>query len=305
MVFFRPVFTGNGTMEGAVALARTTKSYALADAANPKPTRVLDGWDKAWHSLPVYDITWFQHLAEFINDEPIRDRDKAMIGMISTLGIEKGKPFKPDAKTTKILNAAARDAYAIMQHGWTTPDRALAAWWPDRQWVGPNPPVYKKMGHGWSYETADAVWSYDRAIAPYFWADYMPAKLGGEQMYLIGLRDSEGQMLSGKSNYRFRVPADVPVDKFWSVIAYSQKTKSFIPNELDRAGLDSYEKGKSLKQNSDGTVDIYMGNDKPEGFESNWLPTAGEDFFVFFRLYGPAKSVYDKTWKAPDIERVK
>lgn len=77
-----------------------------------------------------------------------------------------------------------------------------------------------------------------------------------------------------------------------------------IPNQLDRAGLDSYEKGKSLKQNPDGTVDIYMGNDKPQGFESNWLPTAGEDFFVFFRLYGPAKSVYDKTWKAPDIERM-
>ena len=48
-----------------------------------------------------------------------------------------------------------------------------------------------------------------------------------------------------------------------------------------------------------------MGNDKPQGFESNWLPTAGEDFFVFFRLYGPAKSVYDKSSKAPDIERMK
>jgi hypothetical protein len=42
----------------------------------------------------------------------------------------------------------------------------------------------------------------------------------------------------------------------------------------------------------------------PKGFESNWLPSAGEDFFVIFRFYGPQKSVYEKTWTAPDIEKV-
>ena len=127
---------------------------------------------------------------------------------------------------------------------------------------------------------------------------------GAAQFYLMGLRDSEGEMLRGKNNYRFRVPADVPVDKFWSVIVYSQLTKSFVPNPLDHFGLDSYEKSK-LKRNADNSVDIYIGNDAPKGFESNWLPSAGQDFFVIFRLYGPAKSFYEKTWEAPDIERVK
>jgi hypothetical protein len=46
--------------------------------ANPKPTNVVDGWDKAWHSLPVYDISWFEYQAKFIDDEPIRERDKVM-----------------------------------------------------------------------------------------------------------------------------------------------------------------------------------------------------------------------------------
>jgi len=95
----------------------------------------------------------------------------------------------------------------------------------------------------------------------------------------------------------------VPVDKFWSVIAYSQRTKSFIPNSQNRFGLDSYENSK-LKTNPDGSVDIYFGNEAPKGYESNWLPSAGEDFFLIFRLYGPEKSVYDRTWRMTDIEQV-
>jgi hypothetical protein len=302
-LLFRPVVIGEGTMAGAVALAGQTKSYPLADAAAPRPTRIVDGWDKAWNSLPVYDISWFDHLSDFINVEPIRERDKVMIGMLSTLGIERGKQFAPDAKTTRVLEASIRDAYRIMQDGWTTPGKALTAWWPDRQWMDMNPAMAKRVGEAWSFTTADAVWTYDRAITPFFWANYLPKKLGGEQLYVMGLRDASGVPLSGGHSYRLRVPADVPVDKFWSVIVYSQKTKSFVPNAQDRIGLSSYDKSK-LKENADGSFDVYLGSAAPVGFEANWLPSAAEDFFVIFRFYGPAKSVYEKTWTLPDIERV-
>ncbi len=300
---FRPVVIGKGTMAGSIELARQTKTYPLADAASPKPTTILDGWNMPWHSLPVYDITWFQYLSKFITDEPIRERDKVMIGMLSTLGIQKGKPFSPDALTTKALNAAIADAYRIMQAGWTTPGKALTAWWPGRQWMNANPEVLKNMGHAWSFETADAVWTYDRAITPFFWANYLPEKLGGEQLYLMDMRDSKGDLFTGTKNYRLRIPADVPVDKFWSVIVYSQKTKSFVPNPLDQVGLDSYDKSK-MKMNADGSVDIYLGESAPKGYEANFLPSAGQDFFLIFRFYGPGKSVYEKTWIAPDVERM-
>ena len=35
-----------------------------------------------------------------------------MIDQLKTIGIEKGKPFNPDANTQKILNDAAREAHA-------------------------------------------------------------------------------------------------------------------------------------------------------------------------------------------------
>jgi len=83
---FRPVVVGRGTMEGSVALARKTRAYPLADAAAPKPTRVLDGWDKTWHSLPVYDMTWFENLARFVNEETLILASNALFSLARRLG---------------------------------------------------------------------------------------------------------------------------------------------------------------------------------------------------------------------------
>ena len=43
------------------------------------------------------------------------ERDLAMMGMLESIGIEKGKPFDPDEKTKRILERAISDAYDYMQ----------------------------------------------------------------------------------------------------------------------------------------------------------------------------------------------
>ena len=56
-------------------------------------------------------LRFFETLDRFVQREPWLERDKAMIDQLKTIGIEKGKPFKPDAKTQAILNeAVARSA---------------------------------------------------------------------------------------------------------------------------------------------------------------------------------------------------
>jgi hypothetical protein len=52
-------------------------------------------------------------------------------------------------------------------------------------------------------------------------------------------------------------------------------------------------------------MDVYFGPKPPQGMEVNWIPTiAGNDWFPYFRLYGPEKAFFDKTWKLPDIDPV-
>jgi hypothetical protein len=303
----RPVPANGGSAEDAHAYAQRMKVYPLADAAAPRPTRFVDGYPKPFHSLPVYDGSWFRELAAMVNEEPVRERDKVMMGMLASIGIERGKKFEPDAMTQQALDAALTDARRIMQRYFETPSRALTPWWPGSQWTAPSPSVMQ-VANAFTFETKDALWLDARAGGIFYWATFVPKKLGGGTVYLMGLRDSTGQSLNGASTYRLRVPADVPAREFWSAIVYDMETKAFVCagpcDTADNAvGLSSFDK-PAMKRNDDGSLDLYFGPKAPAGFEKNWITTAGKDFFLIFRFYGPEKPLFDRSWKLADIEKV-
>ncbi len=79
------------------------------------------------------------------------------------------------------------------------------------------------------------------------------------------------------------------------------KTKGFVTG-VDRVGISSRDMD-TLKVNEDGSVDLYFAPEAPAGLESNWVPT-GEDFFLLFRLYGPEKPLFEKTWTLDDVEKI-
>ena len=115
--------------------------------------------------------------------------------------------------------------------------------------------------------------------------------------------DKNGQPFDGAGSYRLTVPANAPVKLYWSATAYDRETHALIRN-LSPSSRSSNTPG--LQKNTDGSVDIYFGPKAPGGKESNWVPTSAEGKFeVLFRLYGPEKPFFDKTWKLPDIEKVK
>jgi hypothetical protein len=50
----------------------------------------------------------------------------------------------------------------------------------------------------------------------------------------------------------------------------------------------------------------HFGPKAPAGKDANWAPTvAGHDYFLLFRFYGPTQSLFDKSYKLPDLEKVK
>ncbi|MFC1833745.1 DUF1254 domain-containing protein [Thermodesulfobacteriota bacterium] len=297
---FRPVAKKGASLEEAVAYGKTLKTYKLSEAENPPRTRFIDAYPKVWNTLPTYDITFFQDIAAVVQNEPVLGRDKAMMGLLAGIGIEKGKPFKPDAEMKRALEEGIKLAYDHMQHYFTTPGKAMAPYWQGRRWQ-----VWKfaegQPEKGFPYVTENRVLIDERAGGAYFWITYLPKRLGGGSFYLTGLRDKDGKLFEGASTYRLRVPKDTPAKDFWSAIVYSMKTKGFIDG-VDRVGLSSKDK-KTMKLNEDGSVDIYFAPKAPKGMESNWIPT-GEDFFLLFRLYGPDKPLFDKTWILGDVEKV-
>ena len=290
----RPIIGKGATIGDGVAYAMTLKVYPLASAAKPPPTKYVDGYPKAWQTLPVYDLTFFKDIAAVVNDEPAQAKDAAMLGLLASIGIEKGKPFNPTGEIARAFEQAAAQAYDIMQARMVT--SAFEKLWPDRQWG--------ELRYTHTKDTdfmKDGRLLIDDRANVFFIATWLPKKLAASA-YPQTFSDATGVLLKGDKTYRLRVPADTPARDFWSVILYSMKTKSMIPNPANKVGLSSYDKSK-MQMNSDGSVDLYFAPKSPAGKEANWIPT-GEDFFVFFRLYGPEKAYFDKTWKLPDVENV-
>jgi hypothetical protein len=278
------------------ALVEKVKVYPLSKAAKPPKQRLLDMTDVMFDGLVKYDESFFTGLARALDEETVQPRDLQMRGTLLPLGIEKGKEFKPDAATAAQLKEAAAEAHAWLMDKAATD---VTPWWPDSQWVVPTPPITMKTEFKWGMPDYFGVDARAIALSQYFCPT---AKLGTGSFYFGAFHDQAGRPLRGGNTYRLHVPPNVPVREFWSVTVYSLETSSFF---LDSERLTLGSLDKELKRNDDGSVDIYIGPKPPAGEEANWLYTpVGKFWFPWFRLYGPEKAVFDKSWKLPDFEKI-
>lgn len=122
-------------------------------------------------------------------------------------------------------------------------------------------------------------------------------------MYLISIRDKDCESFDGKKTYRLKVPANAPVEQYWSVTAYDRQTLALI-RKMPRASRTSQI--PEMQKNADGSIDVYFGPKVPAGKDGNWVPTdPARKFELMFRLYAPTKPLFEKTWVLPDVEKMK
>ncbi len=284
-------------IEKSVAYGKRVKVYPLAQAANPPQTRFTDANGILFDSTIRYDRSFFENLDRIVQSEPWLQRDRTMIDQLRSIGIEKGKPFNPDAGTQQALDAAAREAKAMLAQRY---DAGFPPYWPGSRWGSPAYPELVQAAQG-GYANPDA-YPVDARGVSYTFAFIGIKRLGTAQFYLMTLKDKDGQTFDGGSAYRLTVPANAPVKQYWSATAYDRETHALI-RDVPRASRSSQI--PELQKNADGSIDLYFGPNAPTGKEANWVPTvAGRPFEVMFRLYGPEKPLFDKSWRLPDIEKV-
>src|SRR5262249_8594034 len=89
----------NGDVKAAMAAVQKVKVYPLADPGKAIQYTDVTGKDIAGTSAPWEDnIEFWRKLHEVLDDEPVLSDFRAMYGVLSQLGLEKGKPFVPDAR---------------------------------------------------------------------------------------------------------------------------------------------------------------------------------------------------------------
>ena len=98
----------------------------------------------------------------------------------------------------------------------------------------------------------------------------------------------------GKTVYKMKVPAKVPVDAFWSISVYNDK--GFFEKNSDNAYSVNSITGK---KDADGGVSIQFGG--CDGKVPNCLPiTAGWNYAV--RMYRPRAEILNGKWKFPEAQ---
>lgn len=287
---------------GVELVQKATKIYPLADAGKPSPALTfVDLSGKPFNTVASADYAFWELLHQLVQEEPSDSLDPIRLGFFASLGIEKGKPFAPDARMKQILTEAAAvgdaTARAIAFH---TRDKN-AYYYPNSTWQLP-------FVGGYKFETQPGVVNLDAYVYYYFMATgvtpAMEEKMVGRgSQYAWTARDSKRNALDGGKNYRLRLPPNVPVREFWSVIVYSDQTRSMLQTDQRFPSVGSQTKG--LIVNADGSVDIHFGPTAPPGKEANWVQTIpGKGWNTILRLYSPLDPWFAKTWRPGEIELV-
>lgn len=284
-------------VDQSVAYGKRIKVYPLSQAANPGETKFTDAYDVMFDSTIPYDSRFFDSLDRVVQREPWLDRDRAMIDQLRVLGIVKGKPFQPDQEMRAVMDMGAKEAHSLLSARY---DQGFPVINEGIRWF---PAAVAEMVKAASTGYADPnEYPVDVRGVTYTLGFTGIKRIGTAQFYLMVNKDKDGNAFDGAASYRLSVPADAPVKQYWSVTVYDRETHALVKN-LDKASVASTTTG--VASNADGSVDVFFGPTAPKGKEANWVPTDPErKFELLFRLYGPEKPLFEKTWKLPDVEKV-
>jgi hypothetical protein len=298
------VFIGQRVLEPdkekALALMAAIRIYPYSAKDSPPATPHIRPDGRKWSGTQPRGLAYWQGVAKFINEEPPHERDRMILGMLQPLGIEKGKPFNPDARQTQILTEAAQVGEVMARTiGYEKRFKGVTVW-PGKKWeislflkeTNQEAPHYTEFDEraSWFYEAVGVS------------VGMMGRTVGYGQVYLESSKDAAGEWLDGGKHYTLHVAPNAPVAQFWSFTVYDNETRCFVDTGVppDRSSRDD------IVKNADGSVDLYFGPQAPAGKpQANWIKTIpGKGWFTYFRLYGPTQPYFDRSWVLSDIERV-
>jgi hypothetical protein len=288
-----PVSSSPDDVAAAIDLAKRIKTYPLSTSGAVRETRHIDMAGRLYDGITPFDLTFYEELAKMIDEEPVAERDLAAMSLAHSIGIVKGQTFNPTPEMSAALSSAIEKAHSELMESITHVNRI----WPGVQW-GAAGGVFGPQT-GFTFRDGDR-YAVDERAGAFFHGCAPPKKIGAATMYVVTARDGDGELLDGSATYKLTVPPNVPARQYWAITVYDLRTCSFLP-EAPKSSVDSYA---DLRENPDGSVDVYFASQPPTDDEANWVYVAdGQPFHLAFRFYGPEPAARDGSWILNDPEK--
>jgi hypothetical protein len=232
--------------------------------------------------IPTTGIKIYDEIGLAMHGNPLNPPDPALVTKLASIGI--GPGMTPSTQANDTIKQA-------LQTGITEGEKLIAA----------KVPNLGTEVNGWRVSPA-GLYGLDYLFRAAVTKLGLGANIAQEALYPPAFTDSEGKPLSGNSSYviHFDPGQQPPVDAFWSISMYNNASY-FVDNPINRYTIGPYS--SQLKNNTDGSLDIYIQNTSPGADkESNWLPAPDADFKITMRLYLPQPQVLNGTWPLPLIQ---
>ena len=302
-LFFRGFLEDGSPTAADASIMKNLRIYPLSKKDNPPKMNFVNGSGKYFNTIHSLDYSVYAEINEVVQEEPVEASDPETLGLLAAIGIEKGKPFQPDARMKKILTEAAAvgnitaralayksripEAYFYKNSGWNSP------------FIGGSYEFLKEPGVR-NIDARTFFFFYATGITP-----AMAEKMVGKgSAYAVSFVDGNGDPLDGSKTYKVHLPPNIPAKQFWSFTNYDSQSRSMLQTDQQFPSVGSLTKG--IVMNADKSYDVYFGPKAPAGQKNNWIQTnPGEGWNTIFRLYGPLNPWFDKTWRPSEIELVK
>jgi hypothetical protein len=304
LVFWRGGLVNGDPKPAADSTKATFKVYPLGKDASASKVTFVNGSGVSMNTIHANNYKFYEEVNQIIQEEPTSAMDVETLGALAAIGLEKGKPFEPDARMQKILTDSAAVANATARAIIFSSRIKENYFYPNSAW---NNPVVGLTGADYTLVRNGARLLDSRTYYFYYATIQTPAMVmkmvGAGSQYLMAFKGADGQMLDGNKTYKLHLPPNIPVKSFWSLVVYDNQTRSMLQTDSPFPSMGSQRKGIVI--NADTSVDVYFGPTAPAGHEANWVQTVpGKGWNVILRLYGPLDPFFDKTWRPSEIELV-
>ena len=303
-MFWRGFLVNGDPGPGVASIKEHTRVYPLTKPEEREKTKFINWSGLEFNTVHANDFHFYEEVNAVIQEEPAEAFSPELMGLLLSIGIQKGQDFNPDETRRKTLSEAVAVGNATARSiSFNQKDQEIvkdAYIYEDSAWFNPFLGGYQFLQSGARLLDGRTMFHFPyTAVTP-----AMEVKIVGVgSQYAIATLDAEGNYLDGSKNYKLHLPPNVPAKNFWSVLVYDPQTRSMLQTDQQFPGLNNMK--EVVQPNEDGSYDVYFGPEAPQGREGNWIQTVPDKgWFPILRLYGPLESWFDQTWRPGEIEKI-